>query len=119
MEPPLDLLAGAPQVKGASIQCDEPCFFWAAAAMVQAYGQACAAIQARGDCKEDRLFPENIRLKLYTFSVALGLVLGFVLVWWIRPTTNSGTVFIVSASTILCSLVSVVVNFAVGLFHKS
>jgi len=58
-------------------------------------------------------------LKLYTFSVALGLVLGFVLVWWIRPTTNSGTVFIVSASTILCSLVSVVVNFAVGLFHKS
>jgi len=58
-------------------------------------------------------------LKLYTFSIALGLVLGFVLVWWIRPTTNSGAVFIVSASTILCSLVSVVVNFVVGLFRKS
>jgi hypothetical protein len=58
-------------------------------------------------------------LKLYTFSIALGLVLGFVLVWWIRPTTNAGAVFIVSASTILCSLVSVVVNFVVGLFRKS
>jgi hypothetical protein len=87
---------------------------------IKKYGQTRAGIEARGGCGyRDRLFPENIRLKLYTFSIALGLVLGFVLVGWIRPTTNSGAVFIVSASTILCSLVSVVVNFVVGLFRKS
>jgi hypothetical protein len=89
--------------------------------MIVAFGVSYANatdIEVSIEIAEERLSPEILRLKMYSFSLALGLVLGFVLVWWISPTTNQGAMFIVAASTICCLLVSAVANFVIGLFRR-
>jgi hypothetical protein len=57
-------------------------------------------------------------LKNYAFAAAIGLILGFVMVWWIRPDTNAGAVFIVFASTLFCSVAGAILTYIGGLFRK-
>ena len=57
-------------------------------------------------------------MKNYAFATAIGLILGFVVVWWVRPDTNAGTVFIVFATTLFCFVVGVVLTFIGGLLRK-
>jgi uncharacterized membrane protein YdjX (TVP38/TMEM64 family) len=57
-------------------------------------------------------------LNNYAFATAIGLFLGIAMVWWVRPDTNAGTVFIVIASTLFCFIAGVVLTFVVKLFRK-
>lgn len=41
------------------------------------------------------------------------------MVWWVRPDTSAGTVFIVVASTVFCFIASVVITFVGKLFLKA
>ena len=41
-------------------------------------------------------------VKSYTTAAAVGLILGFVMVWWVRPDTNAGAIFLVIATVLLC-----------------
>ena len=41
-------------------------------------------------------------LKNHALAVAVGLILGFVMVWWVRPDTSAGAVFLVFATTTFC-----------------
>jgi hypothetical protein len=58
-------------------------------------------------------------LKNSVFAAAVGFILGIAIVWWVRPDTNAGTVFIVIATTIFCFVAGVVLTFIGGLFRKS
>ena len=58
----------------------------------------------------------RLNLKNYAFAVATGLVLGFATVWWVRPDTNAGAVFIVVAVMLF---VAGVIPTIAGLFRKS
>ena len=39
------------------------------------------------------------------FAGAIGLFLGFLMVWWVRPDTSGGAVFLVFATTLVCFVV--------------
>ncbi|KJC52973.1 hypothetical protein UP09_01160 [Bradyrhizobium sp. LTSP885] len=58
-------------------------------------------------------------LNNYAFASAIGLFLGIAMVWWVRPDTSAGTVFIVVASTVFCFIASVVITFVGKLFLKA
>ena len=57
-------------------------------------------------------------LKSYALGPAIGLILGFVMVWWIRPDTNAGAVFIVIATTLICFVLGTIITFVSGLLGK-
>jgi hypothetical protein len=54
-------------------------------------------------------------LSNYIFAAGIGLFLGIAIVWWVRPDTNAGTVFLVVASTLFCFIVGVVLTFVAKL----
>jgi hypothetical protein len=76
-------------------------------------------VSSSGDCRHFCLRRWRPTLKSYAFATAIGLILGFAVVWWVRPDTNAGTVFIVFAATLFCSVVSVILNFIGRLLRKS
>jgi hypothetical protein len=55
-------------------------------------------------------------LKNNAFAVAIGLLLGFAMVWWVQPDPATGAVFIVVASTLVCFITSVVLTVVGKLF---
>ena len=55
-------------------------------------------------------------MKHYPFVAAIGLVLGFAMVWWVRPDTNAGTIFIVVACTLFCFVAGVALTLIGKLF---
>jgi hypothetical protein len=57
-------------------------------------------------------------LKTYGFVAAVGLILGFAMVWWVEPQTNAGAVFIVVATALICFVGSFVLSFIGRLFPK-
>jgi hypothetical protein len=57
-------------------------------------------------------------VKSYGFGAAIGFILGVIAVFWVRPDTSAGPVFIVFTVTLLCFVVGAVANFIVGLFRK-
>lgn len=58
-------------------------------------------------------------LKNTAFAVAIGLILGIAMVWWVRPDTNAGTVFIVVATTLFCFVAGALLTFIGRLFRNS
>jgi hypothetical protein len=50
-------------------------------------------------------------LKNNALAAAVGLILGFALVWWVRPDTDAGVVFLVFATTLVCFIAVSVLNF--------
>lgn len=66
----------------------------------------------------DTCKPREPILLTNAFSTSLGLFLGIAIVWWVRPDTNAGTVFIVVASTVFCFILGVVLTFVGKLFAK-
>jgi len=50
----------------------------------------------------------------YAFAASIGLFLGIAIVWWVRPDTNTGAVFI--ASTVFCFISGAVLTFVGKLF---
>jgi hypothetical protein len=59
-----------------------------------------------------------LSLKIFTGAGASGIILGVLLVWWIRPATGPGTVLIILVSLVACFLLGVVLTSVVGLFRK-
>jgi hypothetical protein len=49
--------------------------------------------------------------KNYALAGAIGLILGFGMVWWVRPDTSPGAVFLVIASMLLCFIAGSTVHF--------
>jgi hypothetical protein len=47
-------------------------------------------------------------MKSYTLWTGIGLLLGFVVVWWVQP-NNSGATFLVVVLVILCNLIGILV----------
>ena len=60
--------------------------------------------------------PREPTLHNYAFAASIGLFLGIAIVWWVRPDTNTGAVFIVIASTVFCFISGVVLTFVGKLF---
>jgi hypothetical protein len=58
-------------------------------------------------------------LKALGFVVAVGVVLGIAMVWWVEPATSAGAVFVVVATALVCFVSSVALNLIRGLFRKS
>ena len=54
----------------------------------------------------------------YGLAAALGFVLGVVAVFWVRPDTNAGAIFIVVTMTLVCFVIGTVANFTLGLFKR-
>jgi uncharacterized membrane protein len=50
--------------------------------------------------------------KSYATSATIGLLLGFATIWWVRPDTSAGAVFLVLAITLVCSVIGTIVNVA-------
>jgi hypothetical protein len=44
------------------------------------------------------------------FSTAIGLLLGFALVWWVEP-NGSGAVFLVVLAALACNVMAVVLQY--------
>jgi hypothetical protein len=57
-------------------------------------------------------------LKNFAVAAAVGLIVGVLMVWWVRPATNPGTIFIVVVSTTLCVVLGTVVAYIGGFFRK-
>ena len=57
-------------------------------------------------------------MKTYGLAVATGFILGIAMVWWVRPDTNAGAVFIVVAMMALCFVAGVVVSFVLSLLRR-
>jgi peptidoglycan/LPS O-acetylase OafA/YrhL len=53
-------------------------------------------------------------LKNHAIAVAIGLIFGFVMVWWVRPETSAGAIFLVFATTILCFVLGAILQFIVS-----
>ncbi|MGR9312154.1 hypothetical protein ACU8MX_22385 [Rhizobium leguminosarum] len=47
-------------------------------------------------------------LKSLGIATTIGLVFGFVLVWWVAPDKSSGSVFLVILSVIICAAVGII-----------
>jgi hypothetical protein len=58
-------------------------------------------------------------VKSFGFAAAIGFILGVIAVFWVRPDTNAGAVFIVLIVTLICFVVGVVANFILGLFRRT
>ena len=56
-------------------------------------------------------------IKGLAFSTALGLVIGFALVWWTAP-NPSGAVFVAVATTLVCNVAGGVISFLIGLLQN-
>jgi hypothetical protein len=54
-------------------------------------------------------------VKSFGFAAAIGFILGVIAVFWVRPDTNAGAVFIVITVTLICFVVGVGANFILGL----
>ena len=54
-----------------------------------------------------------------TLAAAIGLLLGIAMVWWVRPDSSAGAVFIVVAASAVCFAASVALAYLMGLFRKS
>ena len=57
-------------------------------------------------------------MKNYTTAAAVGLILGFAMVWWVRPDTNAGASFLVVASMLLCFVLGIALPIVGKLFRK-
>ncbi len=57
-------------------------------------------------------------MKTYGFAAAIGIILGIGLVYWVRPDTDAGAVFIVVTVTLICFVISVAVQSIFSLFKK-
>ncbi len=57
-------------------------------------------------------------MKSYGLAAAIGFILGVIAVFWVRPDTNAGAVFIVFIVTLICFVVGAVANFILGLFSR-
>jgi hypothetical protein len=57
-------------------------------------------------------------VKSFGFAAAIGFILGVIAVFWVRPDTSAGAVFIVLIVTLICFVVGVVANFMLGLFSR-
>jgi hypothetical protein len=44
-------------------------------------------------------------VKSFGFAAAIGFILGVIAVFWVRPDTNAGAVFIVLIVTLICFVV--------------
>jgi hypothetical protein len=72
---------------------------------------------------ESAAFASSVRfweptLKTSGFAAAIGFILGVIMVFWVRPDTNAGAVFIVVTITLLCFVISVALSFILGLFGR-
>jgi predicted ABC-type sugar transport system permease subunit len=72
--------------------------------------QGCASVLCAG-------FVRAI-LKSYGLTVALGFILGIAAVFWVRPDSNAGAVFIVFTAILVCFVVGSVVKFTLGLLGR-
>jgi phosphotransferase system glucose/maltose/N-acetylglucosamine-specific IIC component len=50
--------------------------------------------------------------KSHAVAVAIGLFLGIVMVWWVRPDSNAGAVVLIVATTLFCVVIAFVLYFA-------
>lgn len=57
-------------------------------------------------------------MKSFGFAAAIGFILGVITVFWVRPDTSAGAVFIVLIVTLICFVAGVVANFILGLFSR-
>ncbi len=48
--------------------------------------------------------------KQYALDTAIGLLLGFVLVWWVRPDSSAGAVILVLATALICFVAMIVLR---------
>ena len=57
-------------------------------------------------------------MKSFGLAAAIGFILGVIIVFWVRPDTNAGAVFIVITITLICFVIGMAGNFAVGLLGR-
>ena len=57
-------------------------------------------------------------MKSFGLAAAIGFILGVIIVFWVRPDTNAGAVFIVITITLICFVIGMAGNFAVGLLRR-
>jgi heme/copper-type cytochrome/quinol oxidase subunit 2 len=57
-------------------------------------------------------------LKSLGLASAIGIILGIVMTWWVKPDTNAGAVFIVVTMVLICVVIGAIVNFLFN-FRKS
>jgi hypothetical protein len=70
------------------------------------------------DCVLWPVLAQEPTLKTYGFVIAIGLILGIAMVWWVEP-EQAGAVFIVVATVLVCFVASVVLTSVGGLFRKT
>jgi hypothetical protein len=58
-------------------------------------------------------------LKNYTLAGAIGLILGFAVVWWVRPDTSAGAVFLVVTATLCCFIAGSILHFVSSIKPRS
>jgi len=52
-------------------------------------------------------------------GVVIGVLLGFAMVWWVRPDTSAGTVIIIVTTTLICFAVSLIATLIGKVFRRS
>jgi hypothetical protein len=57
-------------------------------------------------------------LRTNAFAAAVGLIFGILVVWWVRPDSDAGAVFLIFASTLVCVVAGSILKFFVGLFRS-
>lgn len=58
-------------------------------------------------------------MKSYGLPAAIGFLLGVMVVFWVRPETNAGAVFIVVTATIFCFVIGAALDFVLGLLKRN
>ena len=71
------------------------------------------------NCTPSSISVQEANLKNYAFVAAIGLVLGFAMVWWIRPDTSAGAIFVAVATILFCFVVSGALPLLGRLIQKS
>jgi hypothetical protein len=64
-------------------------------------------------------FSKELSFMNYAGAPAVGLILGFAMVWWVRPDTNAAAVFIVVATIIGLLAAKFVLGFVRKLVGRS
>jgi hypothetical protein len=63
-------------------------------------------------------FGGGLILKSLGLASAIGIILGIVMTWWVKPDTNAGAVFIVVTMVLICVVIGAIANFLFN-FRKS
>ena len=57
-------------------------------------------------------------MKSLGLASAIGIMTGIVMIWWVKPDTNAGAVFIVVTMVLICVVVGTVFGFLFNHFRK-